>query len=231
MGFCNSLKSKMKAISAILLFITIFLAKNVFTQTIDHKLFFKSGIGPVYSFFEIAKPPFQYLNLNEFTISKTFGRTIDMEVGYQMKKQLSISLIFTDHAFSNNFNVFDTLRNTNIEFALIGKLYRHQYYIQAQINKVFKQNKKYSLGAGTGLLFVNDGQQYFGAYSGIPNVNNPAVTLHEYRNWEFGTPLAIFFERKLKPNINLGLKAQAYIIISVGSFESISLNPYFSVRF
>lgn len=224
----------MKYLIYIILFNPLLFAKNLFAQTKAHKniFFFSSGVGPVYSFFEIATPPDPSFNAGQYTIEKKLlGRAIDFEVGHLMQNKFRLSLRFSDHKFSKKFNVFDTLRNANYEYTLIGKLYRHQYYYQLLINKIFAENRHHSFGAGTGILFINDGQQFFAAYSGAPNLFNPAVSLHEYRNWEFGVPAAIFYEKKLNENISFGIKAQAYILISVGSFESISLNPYIKASF
>lgn len=210
--------------------IAIFLLSslNLPAQTKDQHLnfYFSSGIGPVYSFFEYFNSPFQY------TISrKTLGRTFDIEVGHQVNKKISVTLRFSDHKFSKEFNVQDTMRGTNYEYTLIGKLYRHQYYWQLLLNKIFINRNNYSFGAGAGILFVNDGQQFSAQYAGIPNLSNPSASWHEYPNWEFGTPAEIFGERKLNNNVSLGVKAQAFILISVGSFESISLTPYIRARF
>lgn len=229
----NSLYFHFKTIkfsTCIILFL-IFFTNTLFAQTKIKKnnFFFNSGVGPVYSFFEMATPPNPSFNAGQFTIEKRLlGKAIDFEVGHLMKNKFSLSLRFSAHKFSKNFNVFDTLRNTNYQYTLIGKLYRHQYYWQLLVNKTFTKNMHHSFGAGVGILFVNDGQQFFAAYSGA---SNPAVSLHEYRNWEFGAPIALFYERELNANISFGVKMQAYILISVGSFESISLNPYIKAKF
>jgi len=65
----------------------------------------------------------------------------------------------------------------------------------------------------------------------MPVIENAAVTFHEYPSLEFGVPVALFCERTFNKNISLGIKVQTYILISVGSFESISLNPYVKVNF
>lgn len=218
--------------------ISLLLVQTLFVNYINAQIknknkgfYFKSGAGVAYSFFQTDNPPFQNTNFKDFTIKKTFGRAFDFEIGYQLKKNFSLSLRYSDHKFSNKFHVRDTMMNTNYEYILDGKLYRNQYYWQLLVNKTFSLKNNNVLGLATGVLFVNDGEQFSTEYAGIINLANPSASFHEYRSWEFGAPIAIFYERKLKENILLGLKAQAYILISVGTFESISLNPYIGITF
>ncbi len=222
----------MKVLQILSLTALMLITKLVTAQNKSDKYFFSSGIGIANSFFGTALPPFQYLNLKEYNIKKnTFGRIYDFELGVNLKKRLSISLRFSDHLFLNKFNVQDTITNTNYNYTLIGNLYRHQQYYQLLLNKiVFKKNSN-SIGVGTGLFLVHESQQYAGQYSGIPNLENASAALHEYPSWEGGAPLAVFFERALHKNVALGVKAQIYYIISVDSFEALSLNPYIKVSF
>jgi hypothetical protein len=148
-----------------------------------------------------------------------------------MKKGYSISVQYSDLKFAKKFKIYDTIQNTNYNYSLDGKLYRNQYYWQVLLSKQIKSTRKSLLGASTGIMFINDGEQFSIQYAGVRNISNPSASFYEFRSWEFGVPAAIFYERKLSTNISLGVKAQAYIIISVGSFEAVSLNPYISARF
>ncbi len=223
------------------IFITTFILKTnfLFAQKELNKnhLFFSSGPGLVYSFFEYGDPNFPYTITGQYTVDKkTFGRAFDFEMGYQMKKNFSLSLRYSEHKFSKSFKVEETIRNTNYNYNLIGQLYRHQSYWQLLLNKILLENNYYLFGVGTGILFVNDSQQFSQESPGIqvpgmPVIENAAASFHEYPHMEFGVPVALFCERKLNKNISLGAKVQAYILISVGSFESISLNPYVKVNF
>ena len=72
---------------------------------------------------------------------------------------------------------------------------------------------------------------FYSATAGWPGVGYPSVNLHEYPHLEGGVPFSLYYERKLNSLVSFGIKSQAYIIVSVGSFESISLNPYFKANF
>jgi hypothetical protein len=223
----------MKNLVFFLLIASAFITQKSYSQSNikKTKYFFSSGIGPVYSFFQTETPPFFLVDPNEFTVKKTFGTSIDLEIGREFKKDYSLILKYSDHKFSRKLNLMDTLTNTNYAYVYEGKLYRHQYYFQLLLSKILIKSKKETFGAGTGILFVNDGQQFFAAYAGSPNLFYPTVSVHEYRNWEFGVPFNLFIERKLNENISFGLKSQAFILISVGSFESVSLTPYIKAQF
>lgn len=215
----------------IVLFFLLFDPNNLFGQkhTGKNRLFFSSGAGAVYSFFEYGDPNFPML-YGEYTVDKkTVGRFFDFEIGYQLNRLTSLSLRLSDHKFSKSFNVKETIRNSNYDYTLIGKLYRNQFYWQLLLNKALLSKHNYSFGASSGVLIINDSQQFSAQALGIQGFSNAIASFHEYPSLEFGVPVSLFYERQIKDNVSFGIKAQAYILISVGSFESISLNPYIRV--
>ena len=219
----------MKRFSFLLFY--FFCINNLYAQkdTSRSRLFFSSGAGAVYSFFEYGDPNFPML-YGQYTVDKkTVGRFFDFEIGYQLNRLTSLSFRLSDHKFSKNFNVEETIRNSNYEYTLIGKLYRNQFYWQLLLNRTFLSKHNYSFGASTGVLFANDSQQFSAQDPGVQGFSNALASFHEYPSLEFGIPVSLFYERLIKNNVSFGIKAQAYILVSVGSFESISLNPYIRV--
>ncbi len=101
-----------------------------------------------------------------------------LEIGDQVNRRTSLSLRFIDHKFSKSFNVNDTSRNSDYNYVLDGKLYRHQFYWQLLLNKTFLSKKTYSFGASTGILFINDSQQFSAQASGIQGFSNALASFH-----------------------------------------------------
>lgn len=215
-----------------LIILLFFIASAINAQSSSKgKYFFKSGIGAAYSFFKTEPAPFPTPTLAEMNAKDAIGRVIDFEIGHNLKRSFSLSVRFSDHKFVRSYYISDTLINTTTIYTLHGKLYRHQYYYQILINKEFSIGQRSLFGAGIGYFFVTESDQFYSAFAGNPGIGYPTVNLSEYPNLEGGGPVAIYYERKVNPFISIGIKSQAYIIVSVGSFESISLNPYFKANF
>ena len=219
----------MKTLALIVLMI---IASTINAQsTPKSKYYFKTGIGAAYSFFKTDSAPFPTPTLAEINAKDAIGRVIDFEIGRNLRRNFSLSLRFSDHKFVRAYYISDTLINTTTIYTLHGKLYRHQYYYQILINKEFSIGKRSLLGAGIGYFFVTESDQFYSAFAGNPGLGYPTVNLSEYPNLEGGGPVAIYYERKINPFVSLGIKSQAYVIVSVGSFESISINPYIKASF
>ena len=199
-------------------------------RTTKNNFYFKSGIGGVYSFFKTESAPFPTPTLAEINSKNSFGRVIDFELGKNLKRNYSVSFRFSDHKYEKSYNILDTIRNTTTVYRLIGKLYRHQYYYQFLLNKAVVSSNRELFGVGIGFFLINDTDQFYSASAGWP-FDYPSVNLHEYPHLEGGVPFSLYYERKLNSLVSFGIKSQAYIIVSVGSFESISLNPYFKANF
>ena len=200
-------------------------------RTTKNNFYFKSGIGGVYSFFKTESAPFPTPTLIEINSKNPLGRVIDFELGKNLKRNYSVSFRFSDHKYEKSYNIQDTIGNTTTAYSLIGKLYRHQYYYQLLLNKEVINSNRELFGIGIGFFLINESDQFYSATAGWPGVGYPSVNLHEYPHLEGGVPFALYYEHKLNSLVSFGIKTQAYIIVSVGSFESISLNPYFKANF
>ena len=198
------------------------------------RFFFSSGIGPVYSFFQLAIPPFAYFNAGEYSAAdkRLLGRAIDFEIGYQLSKGTSLSVRFSDHKYANNLKINDTIRNTNYLYSVQSKLYTHQYHWQLLVNKVFIQKKNHSLGGGIGLFLFDEHRQGIDANPANPGgTSDPTVYFIEYASWELGAPVSLFYEKKINENISFGARMQVNFLISAPDLYAMSLVPYLRVNF
>ncbi|MBC7383632.1 MAG: hypothetical protein H7296_11690 [Bacteroidia bacterium] len=198
------------------------------------RFFFSSAIGPVFSFFKMAEPPFAYFNAGEYTAAdkRLLGRAIDFEIGYQLTRKTNLTVRFSDHKYSRSLDITDTLRNTNYLYTVKSKLYSHQYHWQLLVNKVFIQKKNHSLGGGIGLFLFDGYRQGTGSRgASASGFSDPLASFTEYASWELGAPVCLFYENKLNENISFGARMQVNFLVSAPDLNAMSLMPYFRINF
>ena len=229
----------MKNTIVILVSMFLLLKTNIASAQKDttKRFFFSSAIGPVYSFFKMAEPPFAYFNAGQYTAAdkRLLGRAIDFEIGYQLTRKTNLTVRFSDHKYSRSLKLNTTIRNTDYLYTVKSNLYSHQYHWQLLINRIFIQKKNHSFGGGLGLFLFDENRQSFAGILSTPATasSEPVllVSLVEYDEWELGAPACLFYEKHLSDNISFGARAQINFLVSAPDLNAMSLMPYFRINF